>query len=46
MKLQRKSRQELLEIRIRELLRAIRKCRDKGTREIYKSHLEFLKSQI
>ena len=46
MKLERKTRQQLLEMRIRELLRAIRKTKDKGTREIYKSHLEFLRSQI
>lgn len=40
------TKQQIMEKRIRELIRAIRKCRDKGTREIYKSHLEFLRSQI
>lgn len=31
--------------RIRFLLRAIRKQRNKATRTIYKQHLEFLKSE-
>lgn len=37
--------QQLKDKRIRELLRAIRRCRYAETRKIYKEHLEFIKNQ-
>lgn len=41
----RMSGKRVLEQRIRFLIRAIRKQRNKNTRTIYKQHLEFLKSE-
>ena len=36
---------QLLERRVRELRRKILHTHDKGTREIYKSHINFLQSE-
>lgn len=40
------TREQIKEKRIRELLRAIRACRNSHARQIYKEHLDFLRATL